>query len=73
VLCSGHTDNVGTLAHNLELSERRAQPVVRALSGQHGMDPGRLTARGVGPVAPVAPNRTEEDRAKNRRVELVER
>jgi OmpA-OmpF porin, OOP family len=73
VFIVGHTDNIGTLAHNLELSERRAQAVVRALSGQHGIDPGRLTARGVGPVAPVAPNRTEEGRAKNRRVELVER
>jgi OOP family OmpA-OmpF porin len=69
----GHTDNVGTLAHNLDLSQRRADAVVKALVGQHGVAAKRLTGRGVGPVAPVASNRSEEGRAKNRRVELVER
>ena len=47
--------------------------VVAALVAKHGIAAGRLKGLGVGPVAPVASNRTEEGRAKNRRVELVER
>jgi OmpA-OmpF porin, OOP family len=69
----GHTDNVGTLDHNLLLSDRRADAVVKALVSHHRIDAKRLTAKGIGPFAPVASNRTEEGRAKNRRVELVER
>jgi OmpA-OmpF porin, OOP family len=69
----GHTDNVGTVDHNLTLSDRRAAAVVTALTTQHKIDPKRLTAKGVGPFAPVASNKTDDGRAKNRRVELVER
>lgn len=69
----GHTDNVGTLEHNMDLSRRRAQAVVEALVAQHGAERSRLTPEGVGPWAPVESNRTEEGRAKNRRVELVEK
>jgi OOP family OmpA-OmpF porin len=69
----GHTDNVGTLEHNLMLSERRAVAVVTALTSEHKIDPKRLTAKGIGPFAPVASNKTDGGRAKNRRVELVER
>ena len=43
-----------------------------ALVGKHGIDGARLIASGDGPYAPVATNKTEEGRAKNRRVELVE-
>ena len=68
----GHTDDVGTLASNLELSKGRAQAVVNALKGPHKIAADRLLAYGVGPLAPVATNRTEAGRAKNRRVELVE-
>jgi outer membrane protein OmpA-like peptidoglycan-associated protein len=68
----GHTDDAGALSHNLELSQRRAEAVVKALVGQHGIGANRLTARAVGPLAPVASNKTEAGRAKNRRVELVE-
>lgn len=67
----GHTDNVGDLAYNLKLSQGRAESVVRALSGGHGIEAGRLRAHGVGPLAPVSSNKGEEGRAKNRRVELV--
>lgn len=68
----GHTDNKGTLDYNLDLSNRRAAAVVKALTSEHAVDPKRIVARGLGPLAPVATNRTEEGRAKNRRVELVE-
>ncbi len=67
----GHTDNQGTIEHNLGLSQRRADAVVRALSTQYGIAAARMTARGLGPFAPVASNDTEDGRAKNRRVEIV--
>lgn len=69
VAVDGHTDNVGLEATNLSLSRRRAISVVRWLVG-HGVDERRLEARGFGPRRPIAPNDTEEDRAKNRRVEF---
>lgn len=68
----GHTDNVGSLEYNLDLSKRRAEAVVKALVSRYGIEEKRLRAFGLGPLAPVASNRTEEGRAKNRRVELVE-
>ena len=68
----GHTDMVADLATNLKLSQARAQSVVNALVSQHGIASARLIAFGDGPYAPVASNKTEEGRAKNRRVELVE-
>lgn len=68
----GHTDNVGTLAANMTLSKQRAEAVVAALVSKYKIASSRLQANGVGPLAPVATNRTEDGRAKNRRVELVE-
>lgn len=68
----GHTDNKGTLDYNVSLSNRRADAVVKALATRHGIDAKRMTARGLGPLSPVATNRTEDGQAKNRRVELVE-
>lgn len=67
----GHTDSVGELAYNMDLSRRRAQAVVQVLTTKHGIAPARLRAEGIGPLAPVASNDAEEGRAKNRRVELV--
>jgi outer membrane protein OmpA-like peptidoglycan-associated protein len=72
ILVVGHTDMVGELASNMKLSQARAQAVVAALTGQYHIAAARLTAFGNGPYAPVATNKTEEGRAKNRRVELVE-
>lgn len=72
VLIVGHTDGQGAFDYNLSLSQRRAQSVVDALVAGFGIDAGRLTPAGAGMVAPVATNRTEEGRAKNRRVEIVE-
>jgi outer membrane protein OmpA-like peptidoglycan-associated protein len=68
----GHTDNVGTPEANLKLSQDRAQAVMAALV-QRGVKADRLTAKGYGQTAPVADNRTEDGRAKNRRVELVKK
>ncbi len=67
----GHTDSVGGLESNLKLSQARAEAVRTALTARHGIAAARLTAQGVGPLAPVASNATDEGKAKNRRVELV--
>ena len=67
----GHTDNVGTFASNLTLSNSRADAVVKALVGRYGIAASRLQPFGAGPTAPVQSNQTEAGRAKNRRVELV--
>jgi outer membrane protein OmpA-like peptidoglycan-associated protein len=68
----GHTHSIGDFAANMKLSQARADAVVKELVSRHGVDAKRLRAHGVGPLAPAASNITEEGRAKNRRVELVE-
>jgi OmpA-OmpF porin, OOP family len=72
LLVVGHTDSVGQLDANMKLSQARAEAVVQALTRSHGVAATSLKAVGAGPIAPVVTNRTEEGRAKNRRVELVE-
>jgi OmpA-OmpF porin, OOP family len=72
LLVVGHTDSVGALAANMDLSRRRAEAVVQALTAKYGVAAARLSGQGAGPLAPVASNKTEDGRAKNRRVELVE-
>jgi outer membrane protein OmpA-like peptidoglycan-associated protein len=67
----GHTDNVGALDYNMKLSQQRAEAVVKELVTKYNVAQGRLAAYGVGPLAPVTSNDTEEGQAKNRRVELV--
>jgi OOP family OmpA-OmpF porin len=67
----GHTDNVGALAGNIELSQRRASAVVQVLTGKYGVAANRLQAFGNGPYAPLSSNDSEDGRALNRRVELV--
>lgn len=69
---AGHTDNVGAADANQKLSEARAQAVVSALVTR-GVAAGRLAAKGYGATQPIADNRTDEGRAKNRRVELVKK
>jgi len=66
----GHTDNVGTAAANQKLSGSRARAVMAAVI-QAGIDKSRLSAKGLGQTVPIADNRTDDGRAKNRRVELV--
>jgi OmpA-OmpF porin, OOP family len=67
----GHTDSVGNLNTNLKLSSDRAASVVKALV-EKSIAGSRLNSAGVGPYSPIASNRDEAGRAKNRRVELVE-
>lgn len=67
----GHTDNVGSLSYNLELSLRRASAVAQALTERFGIAPERLDAHGVANLSPLANNLSEAGRSLNRRVELV--
>ena len=73
LLVVGHTDNTGDYDYNLILSLQRAESVVGWLQERHGVASDRLQAAGAGMMAPVTTNRTENGRAQNRRVELVER
>lgn len=66
----GHTDNVGSDATNLALSNDRAAAVRDYLVGQ-GVPAGNIETSGLGPTAPVADNATAEGRARNRRVEVI--
>ncbi len=68
----GHTDNTGALAHNLTLSQQRADAVVKALASKYHVSASRLAAKGLASYAPVASNGDEAGKARNRRVELVE-
>jgi outer membrane protein OmpA-like peptidoglycan-associated protein len=67
----GHTDNQGALDLNMDLSRRRAEAVLAALTTKYSVPASRLRAYGCGPYSPVASNDSENGRAKNRRVELV--
>ncbi|MFJ3408377.1 OmpA family protein [Promicromonospora sp. NPDC090134] len=69
VRVEGHTDSVGTEAHNQRLSERRAEAVVDELVEQ-GVDRDRLTWKGFGESTPLVVPRTFADLEKNRRVEF---
>lgn len=68
----GHTDTTGSAEHNLVLSRRRAESIVRWLVTR-GVDAARLEARGYGATVPLADNATPAGRALNRRVEFVVR
>jgi outer membrane protein OmpA-like peptidoglycan-associated protein len=68
---SGHTDNVGGDAYNLDLSKRRAAAVKQALVTQYHVAPERLSTDGFGASRPVDTNDTLAGRARNRRVELT--
>ena len=66
----GHTDNVGDAASNKKLSTDRAKSVMDALIVK-GIDKTRLSYIGWGQEKPVADNRTDEGKSKNRRVEII--
>ncbi|MCB9600025.1 MAG: OmpA family protein [Sandaracinus sp.] len=65
----GHTDNVGNANYNRRLSQQRADAVRDWLVG-HGVAQNRMRTRGYGSAQPVAPNDTDEGRARNRRIEF---
>ncbi|MEI9919873.1 MAG: OmpA family protein [Bacteroidota bacterium] len=67
---SGHTDNTGSEAHNLKLSENRADAVAEFVVDK-GIETSRVTFNGYGSARPIAPNNTDQGRRKNRRVEIL--
>jgi outer membrane protein OmpA-like peptidoglycan-associated protein len=66
----GHTDNVGAADYNLDLSQRRAE-AVRDFLLRNGVEASRLEAKGYGLTKPIAPNKGEKGRSKNRRVAFI--
>jgi outer membrane protein OmpA-like peptidoglycan-associated protein len=66
----GHTDNTGSRAGNIKLSQDRAD-AVRTWLSKNGVEGSRLVAKGYGQSRPLAPNVTPANRARNRRVQLV--
>ena len=67
----GHTDNQGSIEHNLDLSRRRAQSIVAELRKTYQVDSTRMDFFGCAAYVPTNSNKGEQGRAKNRRVELV--
>lgn len=67
----GHTDGVGSVKYNLDLSLKRAIGVANYLITREGIDPARIFVRGMGKSAPIADNSTDEGRKLNRRFEIV--
>jgi len=67
----GHTDNVGSAASNMTLSQARAEAVKAALTSDYAVTADQLTAKGYGDTKPVTKNATPEGRANNRRVDIV--
>lgn len=67
---AGHTDSTGTVAYNMDLSQRRANSVAQYLQSQ-GVMANRVYAEGYGPHYPIADNSTAQGRAENRRVEIA--
>lgn len=65
----GHTDSIGSKSFNQRLSEERAKSVVDYLTAK-GVGPDRISSAGYGDTRPVAPNNSEANRAKNRRIEF---
>lgn len=71
VFIVGHTDSQGAFDYNLDLSRRRAEAVAAELTRSYKIPNARLRTAGVGWLAPVGSNATDDGRALNRRVELV--
>ena len=71
IILASHACEIGTAEYNLALSKRRGQNVKEYLESHHGIKPARIIVKPFGEVKPVAPNDTEVNRAKNRRVEII--
>lgn len=67
----GHTDSAGSLDANIALSKRRAASVLERLVSDYGVNRRQLAAEGMGYLAPLATNLTDEGRDANRRVEVI--
>jgi outer membrane protein OmpA-like peptidoglycan-associated protein len=70
LVVEGHTDAHGSVDHNLELAQRRAE-TVRTYLVSRGYQADRIQARGIGKARPISDNGSSEGRATNRRVEIV--
>ena len=70
IIIEGHTDDIGKEDYNLGLSERRAKSVMDYLVSS-GMNRGRLQFVGMGETVPLYPNKNDENRRRNRRVEFL--
>ena len=68
----GHTDNAGDFVSNMTLSENRAKAVMNELVSKYEVNANQLKAHGVSSLSPVSSNSSDEGRARNRRVEIVE-
>ncbi len=68
---SGHTDNVSSLKFNMGLSEKRVEAIKKYLVKKKGVPEDRIVLKWYGPTKPIAPNDTEANRQKNRRVEFL--
>jgi len=71
IILVGHSDAIGELRKNIELSRNRAQAVVDRLIKDYGIDQSRVSAQGIGFLSPKTNNSTEKSRKKNRRVEAI--
>ncbi len=69
IIITGHTDNAGTVDYNMDLSIKRAESVKRALVN-FGIDQKRIQVIGKGESVPYVPNDSEENRFRNRRIEI---
>jgi OmpA-OmpF porin, OOP family len=70
VVVQGGTDNSGNEEYNYDLSQRRANEVVRYLVAKHNVPPYKMYALGIGEDKPLAGNDTPDGRKKNRRAEV---
>jgi chemotaxis protein MotB len=74
IIVEGHTDDVPILGSNMsnwELSDHRAEAVIRYFVNEERLSPERFAAAGYGEFQPLASNDTEENKSKNRRIEIV--
>ena len=71
IVLVGHSDTVGELNKNIQLSKNRAEAVLDRLIKRYDIDPSRISAQGIGFLSPRTNNSTEETRKKNRRVEAI--
>lgn len=67
----GHTDNVGSLMYNMDLSLKRAVAAASYLISHEGINASKIFVKGLGKSAPVADNSTADGRSRNRRTEIL--
>jgi OOP family OmpA-OmpF porin len=71
IVLVGHSDAIGGLEGNIEISKQRAEAVRQRLISKYGIPKSRITAQGIAYLSPRSSNQTEEGRERNRRVEAV--